>query len=321
MKIRGTMFTPKKYVKEYRVNASKKATAKTTPKTYLFNEGRNVFKPGTYGTIYAKSTNEFVLKTKESTNPIRRKYSFTCEKGERADGVIYMGLEYEFHTNKYLFSEHIQNNLKILDYAEFTRENDVEMVTVPCSLMRHKKLLNSLWFNNKEFVDCLSFRSDGVHIHTSLISFKENSYINMMTLLSIPDNYAFFNSMAGRSYTSNRYCPPDRGTYVGLPSSIQLNSKYRAVTVNNNTTVELRIFKAVKNKAKLFSYLELNELMVRYVNSVGVSFQNDQVKLREIFNYKNFILFVRKCHEKHPERYENIMYRIDKYLKQHNIVV
>lgn len=185
-----------------------------------------------------------------------------------------------------------------------------ELVTIPGTMDYHKQMFDEhffkLKFNNRLF--CAP--SCGLHVHIDKAAFKEfgtkatsstaDATFRMrmgkfIAFMGSPDNYNFIKDIAGRG--ENLYCRPNQvkktnkhgvatgasiGNAMKATAGTTVYDRRSIVNVQNNATIEIRIFKSTNDRNNLFRKLEFCHALVDFVRTAS---------LRELTVY-HFISFV-----------------------------
>lgn len=188
--------------------------------------------------------------------------------------------------------------------------NDLELVSIPCTLNQHKKWMDTFLFKKELELDSILGKpvvERGIHIHIGKDAFSQDSLKRFLVFISDPNNKVFVNKIAGRNIRESRWCRPVPFSYkkdkTGKITGCNLNvtdklilegghgSKSVAVHCNSDLgTVELRIFKTTSNKDMMYRNLEFADALTRFV----------AVHTYEEMNAKDFMEYVVRNKVKYP---------------------
>ena len=182
--------------------------------------------------------------------------------GDPKDG-LYFGLELEVYVNRDLndtaqtVSDLLENYAILKEDGSISRPG-FEIVTAPCSLAIHKEKISEFFSNSN---DINSNSSDlGLHIHVSRSPISQLTIGKILVFVNNPDNLDKIEDLAGRS--SNHYAKlsPKKITDVK-----KQNSRYEAVNLLNNDTIEFRLFKSTIDPKLILARLEFVHGLVTWV--------------------------------------------------------
>lgn len=214
-------------------------------------------------------------------------------KDDREKKPIMLGWEWERNVkvdfydeqgpHKELLRKILRGPLQLYVNARF-EVSDLELVSIPATLISHKKWMNRFLFG-RHGVDFSKVVKDvttdrGIHVHIDKKAFTQESLKKFVTFVGSPKNKVFMNAVAGRDIRRNQWCKPPVVKFVlekkkivssnvtideGLDIEGCWDDKGVAVnTMSSFNTVELRIFKTTSTKEVLYRNLEFADALTRF---------------------------------------------------------
>lgn len=184
---------------------------------------------------------------------------------------IFMGFEWETYCKHAIESaKELIDHPTLCKYVHLTSEHvgDFEMISSPCTLEKHKELLEkmktlSIAKNIEESHDFLS-HNIGLHIHIDARAFSPVSLRKfLMFLHNLEDNGDFMNDIANREYCrkdkEDKYVPYIKTQYNTLPSNDFLNVFIQRDINNQLKDHKEYMFKKNINKARSFEFIDPRE--------------------------------------------------------------
>jgi hypothetical protein len=199
----------------------------------------------------------------------------------------------------------------IIKHDGTTGDYGFELVTIPASLMYHKKFLRENFFDapHKFHKRILATDRCGIHVHISKNALTVWDLRSLLLFINALENSAFINNIAGRP--AGRYCNRLADVRIGAKafpnvtkfvkracSDTQLKKgfsfktlqeerhgelHYNAVNVQNAHTVEIRIFKSSNDPNRIFRILEFCESLVKFVRAYSP-------QQMTVYDYVDFLL-------------------------------
>lgn len=239
------------------------------------------------GEIYRNNINSYSTKP-DSTF---KNYKLNNDKDMNR---VYYGMELEIsYLNPYiakgLFKD-LYNNKFIYNKSDSSLTEGVEIVTSPCDMRSVKYLLSKMkhgleWLKSFESDYC---RNAGIHIHVSkkMISpfdmIKLYKLLNSYTIKSADDKKAIL-YLSGRitnldlqldedgvsHYCRIGKCNKDITEMYNM-KCVDIQDRYQAVNMQNEHTIEFRLFKTTLDADRILSYFEVVNTMIKYVNTTGI---------------------------------------------------
>lgn len=221
-----------------------------------------------------------------STDPMK----YLSFLGKPKDKVFY-GLELEVETpngDKRETAEAVQECLR--DYAilksDGSLDNGFEIVSAPATLSHHRAHITELLTDGDvsrtiRRGNLLSYKTAtcGIHVHVSREGLSALQIGKMQVFLHNPENACFVDCVAQRP--SSEYARRDsvkKLTDRGW-------DRYTALNLNNDATVELRIFKGTLNLQSALKCLEFTEALVHFTKLGAAS-------IGESVRYQSFLHFI-----------------------------
>lgn len=143
--------------------------------------------------------------------------------------------------------------------------NGCEIVTIPATFSVHKERLVNL----SAAMQANGFYSNhncGVHIHVGKDNMSALQLGKISTFIYADGNKEMIESIAGRR--GNNYCEynKDSNLYSFAPDYYHRgnNNRYSAVNINNEATIEFRIFASTTKYAELMRYLEFVDAVIKF---------------------------------------------------------
>lgn len=210
------------------------------------------------------------------------------------DDRVYMGVELEVEA-----SQRRSNLAEGAEYVVNFSDNDkrlylksdgslsygFEIVTHPHSLDEYHKLDLS-WMDRLRTMGYRSWdaSSCGIHVHVGLTAFiNENHQIRFTKF--IYDNERQVKRISGRSSSYASFT--DKGRAVSkIKNKHHDTNRYSAVNVQNDTTLEVRVFKGSLRKERLLSAIEFVHAVVEYTRTLAI------VPKDKPFSWAKFVAYV-----------------------------
>lgn len=166
-----------------------------------------------------------------------------------------------------------------------------EIVTHPATLDVHKERWGDFLHPNSP-KGLLSHDTDccGLHIHVERKDLSDLTVGKILSFVNAASNADFITAVAGRP--SNRYSSlnPDKKPQDATKKN---RSRYEAVNLQNDHTIEFRIFKGTLKPEAFFRNLEFVDAVVEFAKPSTSS-------LRSMIGTEPFFNFVASNHKKYP---------------------
>jgi hypothetical protein len=196
---------------------------------------------------------------------------------------LYLGLELEVYVNKDLNDTANTVSDLLNGYAILKEDSSIsmpgfEIVTAPCSLAIHREKITEFFSNNPD-IDTDDDHNIGLHVHISRKPISQLSIGKMLVFINNPDNQDGIVAIAGRSSNNWAKLSPKKITDIKKQSS-----RYEAINLQNDATVEFRIFGSTVDPKLILTRLEFVHCLTVWVK--------DQSMLHLTWN--NFTDYVRE---------------------------
>lgn len=236
---------------------------------------------------------EFNLIHNSSTDVL----DFCLKLGSPIDGVYY-GIELEVETEKR--SESAEYFLGLLDNYAIIKEdgslsNGWELVTAPATIEIHKKELAKRFLSEREAIreyglSSATTKTCGMHVHISRGPLTNLQIGKMQVFLHNPANRSFIEVIAQRN-------PEVYASFAGQKKVVDVlkgsDSRYTALNLQNDNTVEVRIFRGNLRVDRVFKNLEFCAALVAWC-ATGVS------GIADCAEHGNFIQWVAPRKKDYP---------------------
>jgi hypothetical protein len=134
-----------------------------------------------------------------------------------------------------------------------------EIVTAPCSLAIHREKITEFFSNNPD-IDTDDSIDIGLHIHISRKPLTQLTIGKMLVFINNPDNQDKIVAIAGRSSNKWATISPKKITDIKKQTS-----RYEAINLQNNDTVEFRIFASTVDPKLILARLEFVHALTIWV--------------------------------------------------------
>lgn len=173
----------------------------------------------------------------------------------------------------------------------------VELVTLPLDLKGHRKVMD--WPRICRSIAAAEGgvgHSTGIHIHINKASLNSSDEAKLVYFLGAKNHQDFNTQLAGRDYYTNTYCSCPHGD-IPLPALKKAVDKaatrYTPVNLTNDTTVEIRIWRASVHPERIMACIETADSLCEWVR---------QTSLNEIHPYF-YVEWVKKHRKEYPKLY------------------
>lgn len=246
-----------------------------------------------------------------NTKPIPR---FKTSKKYLDKNDLYYGMEIEINNvnqlaTKILFKD-LYDSKMIYNKSDSSIYDGVEIVTNPCDYKTINKLLDSMKEGLSKIKETCrgTDKNAGVHIHISRsavspIDLYKLSYLFNYDSSSLERRILYY--ICGRNKqstcTTSQYHYCQIGINNNIRESFSTGDRYRALNLNNTTTIEFRLFKTNLNVDVLKMYVEFVNLSIQFCHTHGlkdISVNNfivwllnntiNKIILKKINNFKKY---------------------------------
>ena len=196
---------------------------------------------------------------------------------------LYLGLELEVYVDKDLNDTANTVSDLLEGYAILKEDSSIsmpgfEIVTAPSSLSIHREKITEFFSNNPD-IDTDDDHNIGLHVHISRKPLTQLTIGKMLVFINNPDNQDGIVAIAGRSSNNWAKLSPKKITDIKKQSS-----RYEAINLQNDATVEFRIFGSTVDPKLILTRLEFVHCLTVWVK--------DQSMLHLTWN--NFTDYVRE---------------------------
>ena len=178
--------------------------------------------------------------------------------------TVYLGCELEYETNNRNRAQLGVGKLMhghALMKSDGSIRNGFEIVTCPATLDIHLQVFKSFFDNLPP--DLKIEKNVGMHVHISRKPLSQLTLGKMTEFLNRAENKLFIAFIAGR--TDNSYARMDSGRNVTYPwRNKHGGDRYNALNLNNQNTVEVRLFATPMNYKEFASRLQFVQALVDY---------------------------------------------------------
>jgi hypothetical protein len=178
--------------------------------------------------------------------------------------TVYLGCELEYETNNRNRAQLGVGKLMhghALMKSDGSIRNGFEIVTCPATLDIHLQVFKSFFDNLPP--DLKIEKNVGMHVHISRKPLSHLTLGKLTEFLNRQDNKQFIAHIAGR--IDNNYARMDNGRNVTYPwRNKHGGDRYNALNLNNQNTVEVRLFATPMNYKEFASRLQFVQALVDY---------------------------------------------------------
>lgn len=205
---------------------------------------------------------------------------------------LYLGLELEVYVSDDLNNTANTVSDLLEGYAILKEDGSIsmpgfEIVTAPSSLAIHREKITEFFSNNPD-IDTDDSIDIGLHIHISRKPLTQLTIGKMLVFINNPDNQDKIVAIAGRSSNKWATISPKKITDIKKQTS-----RYEAINLQNNDTIEVRIFASTVDPKLILARLEFVHCLTVWIK--------DQSMLQLTWN--NFTDYVRE----HKALYPNLV--------------
>ena len=179
----------------------------------------------------------------------------------------YLGIEMEFQVDKRKQGRlYVGDNLA--GHAMMKEDGSIsdgfEVVSRPASYLSHLHNYDSFLTNLPEYIH--PHKSCGMHVHISRTAFSVMGAGKFVEFMNRTDNKSFIKLIAGRNTTNYQNGDPDYTIKKPFRMATRGEGahRYNFVNLNNDKTIELRIFATPANKKEFHIRMQFVKAMVDY---------------------------------------------------------
>jgi len=196
-------------------------------------------------------------------------------------GPKFFGLEIETEVESGERNEKLRALHGILgNYASLKDDGSldygIEIATQPASMEEHKTRLAPLFANMPLGLRSWRKQSCGLHIHVSRTPLSDLAIAKTVCFVSANHNRRFIKMIAGRDSCS--YCKilPKK---MGRAAKYN-DDRYEAINLQNEDTIEFRLFKGTLRQASVFKALEFTDALTTYAGCAARSIRESQSRVQ-----------------------------------------
>jgi hypothetical protein len=219
--------------------------------------------------------------------------------------TVYLGCELEYETNN-------RNRAQIgvgklmhghaLMKSDGSIRNGFEIVTCPATLDIHLEIFKK--FYDSIPPDLKIEKNVGMHVHVSRKPLSQLTIGKLTEFLNRIDNKQFIAHIAGR--IDNNYARMDSGRTISFPrKNRQGGDRYNALNLNNQNTIEVRLFATPMNYKEFATRLQFVQALVDYCMPAQ---SNDSLKKQT--HYEAFMHWLSSRRRMFPE----LSYHLKEYV-------
>lgn len=245
---------------------------------------------------------------------------FQKTREDKPDTKLFYGIELEVLANDDTLesAKHTMNLLGkeniIIKHDGSLSSNGYEIVTAPMTYNRHHEFWRKFFEeerNGKHYGKGLSsFNTEccGIHIHISRAALQLSDICKIVFFVNEETNKQFIAHIASRD--SNSYCQIHKKSLEELQTiqrcgKLRYNDRYEAVNLDNNDTVEIRIFRGTVEQVSFFKNLEFVDCLIKFVRN----------KTFLQLSYDEFIKFLAKYKDRYSNLYNWMLAKESRYSK------
>jgi hypothetical protein len=210
--------------------------------------------------------------------------------------TVYLGCELEYETNNRNRAQLAVGKLMhghALMKSDGSIRNGFEIVTCPATLDIHLDIFKKFYDNLPS--DLKIEKNVGMHVHVSRKPLSQLTLGKMTEFLNRPENKLFIGFIAGR--IDNSYARMDSGRSITYPWRNRSGSdRYNALNLNNQNTVEVRLFATPMNYKEFASRLQFVQALVDYCMPAQSS-----ESLKKQTHYESFMSWLSNRKRMFPE--------------------
>jgi hypothetical protein len=210
--------------------------------------------------------------------------------------TVYLGCELEYETtnrNKAQLGVGKLLHGHALMKSDGSIRNGFEIVTCPATLDIHLQIFKSFFDNLPP--DLKVEKNVGMHVHISRKPLSQLTLGKLTEFLNRAENKQFIAHIAGR--IDNNYARMDSGRTVTYPiRNRHGGDRYNALNLNNQNTVEVRLFATPMNYKEFASRIQFVQALVDYCSPAQSS-----ESLKKQTHYEAFMHWLSQRRRMFPE--------------------
>lgn len=202
---------------------------------------------------------------------------------------LYFGIEIEYESDNQ--DKALLDTARLLGkHAIFKRDGSIshgfEIVTTPATLDHQKEAFKAFF---DKFPKNLQAQSNtGMHVHISRSPLSMLTQGKLVEFMNRTDNKAFIEAIAGRS--NNHYTKQDTSRKISYPFLNKQGDRYNTLNINNEATLEFRIFSSPESWKDFEPKLEFVDALTAYCSPC----QAKGVSITEVTHHRNFVDYVKQ---------------------------
>ena len=212
--------------------------------------------------------------------------------------TIYLGCELEFETSDREVAR-VKVGKRLRGHAIMKSDgsirNGFEVVTCPATIDIQLEVFKS--FFTDPITELRNASNVGMHVHVSRKPLSVLTVGKLTRFMNHPDNKAFIELLAGRA--NNTYCRQDRGRAEHLSYPLLYptgGDRYNVLNLNNQNTIEFRIFSTPLSYEDFASKLQFIQALVDYSKPCAVN-----LSAYAHAKFEEFIKWVKQNTKSYPE--------------------
>jgi len=202
---------------------------------------------------------------------------------------LYFGIELEYEVNN--LEQGLLDTARLLGkHAIFKRDGSInegfEIVTTPATFDKQVESMKP--FFDKFPTNLSGDANCGMHIHISRNALNYLTQGKLVEFMNRPENKLFIEKMAGRE--NNSYCRQEHSRTISFPFTNETGQRYNTLNINNEHTLEFRIFATPESWYDFIPRLEFVDALTAYCSPC----QSGALSLKDSTHYKSFEDYIRK---------------------------
>ena len=210
--------------------------------------------------------------------------------------LIYYGLELEYESSN-RESDRVSVGKLLEGHAIMKSDGSIndgfEIVTCPATPEIHLEVFRN-FFDHFNDMSLHSERNVGMHIHVSRKPLGMFAVGKMTEFLNKQENKDFITSLAGR--TLNNYCSQETSRTVTFPLVQGSGARYNTLNLNNENTVEVRIFSTPTSYDEFARKLQFVQALTTFSQPCQVD-----APLKELTHFGTFLKWLKGNRKFYPE--------------------
>jgi hypothetical protein len=196
--------------------------------------------------------------------------------------TIYYGVELEYECESIQKSRVAVGKLiqgHAIMKSDGSINNGFEIVTCPATSEIHLEEFKK-FFDNFTSLGVSSEGNVGMHIHISRKPLSWLTIGKMTQFLNSPQNKEFVTNIAGREL--NQYCRQEESRTITTPF-LDAGARYNPLNLNNEETIEMRIFKTPESFEEFAAKLQFAEALTAYCSPCTIGKSLKEITTADTF--------------------------------------